>query len=201
MRTPAVCVVQAMFMRGTGDDGSAMEIEDNEEKRPSPPVTNPGAPGLRLSTLCVQTASPFAALLTCSEVAPRLLEHEKALLVIKEHDYAKAPESPELLQLSALYMSDEGRGSELTSSEVTSTRNDSLNLSRKEMKEILLGCRSAMLGLRENLGRRDEESACGHLREVISLQVSLIREQQEQLHEKDKELHLVRKEKEQVRIL
>ena len=124
-------------------------------------------------------------------------------MVIKEHDYAKIPDRPELLQLASLCMSEEGNFALLESSGDNSLplngSSDSTR-TRKAMKDLLLNCHGDVIRHRESLlsSKQDENSLSSHFRDVVSLQVALIREQQEQLYEKDKELSTVRKEKEQV---
>ena len=127
--------------------------------------------------------SPMLGVFGHKEVVPSLLEYEKALLVIREHSYAKAPDRPEVLQLSNVHAKD-------------------LNGPKEEQEDIntLLEARTGLLHLRESLSNeRSEHSVVCHLRQVVGLQVALVREQQEQLHEKDRELNAVKKEKEQVR--
>ena len=199
MRTPTDCVLQAMSMRGPGDEEKAADAARKPDTQPLQVGTSFNVPSLDCSTPFSHPVSPLTSLLACREIAPRILEYEKALLVIKEHDYAKIPERPELLQLASLCMSEEG---------MTGSSDDSLpqngpsnqTRSRKAMKDLLLNCHSDVIRRRESLLNRqqDENSLSSHFREVVSLQVALIREQQEQLHEKDKELNTVRKEKEQV---
>lgn len=194
MRIPTACVLQDMSMRGLAVEENSIDGAGSPGGKPCPPVSSLAGPALNDSLARVHSVSPLINLLTCREVAPSILEYEKALLVIKEHDYAKAPENPQLMQLSPLFMTDEGNGCGLTSSGAFA----SPSLNRKTMKGVLVNCRKDVFGLRENLARKDEDSMSCHLREVVSLQVALIREQQEQLHEKDRQLNAVRKEKEQV---
>ena len=197
MRTLAVCVLQDMSMRGSAGEEQSIDGTENPAGKPCSSVSSLGQPILNDSVACVHPVSPIISLLTCREVAPSLFEHEKALLVIKEHDYAKAPENPQLMQLAPLFLTEEAGGCGLTSDGALASSPCS---SRKAMKSVLLNCRNDMLNARENLAWRDQEgTTSSHLREVVSLQVALIRDQQEQLHDKDKELNAVRKDKEQVR--
>ena len=137
-------------------------------------------------------ASPLLGLLACRELLPPVLEHEKALLVMKEHDYAKAPHRPEILQLSVSLerVREDGEAVEEGEGSCDATR-------------TLLNCRNDLLKLRESLvgEARIEPVVTSHFREVVGLQVALLREQQEQLYHKDSELNAMRKEKEQVRKL
>lgn len=132
--------------------------------------------------------SPILGLFGRKEFVPCLLEHEKALLVIKEHDYAKKPDRPEVLQLSSIH-----------TTSLSNQDGDIASLTPNKDAKTLLNARTDLLLLRESFNQeRNEPSVVGHLRQVVGLQVALIREQQEQLHEKDKDLGAVRKEKEQV---
>ena len=195
-------MVQAMSMRGSGSEEGITETAGNLKEQPSQSVISLEMPCLNRSSTPVHPTSPLTALLLCRDIAPRIMEHEKALLVMKEHDYAKAPDKPELLQLASLLVNEGEKYVKLTSNESVGARSEPLNLNRKAMKDLLLNCRSDVLGLRENLVRREKDDVVyGHLREIISLQVALIQEQQEQLHGRDKELSTVRKEKEQVWLL
>ena len=182
-------------MRGSAGVENSIDGAGSPGGKPGPPVSSLAGPTLNDTVACVHPVAPLINLLTCREVAPSILEYEKALLVIKEHDYAKAPENPQLMQLSPLFMADETNGCGLTSSGDFASPS---SFNRKAMKGVLVNCRKDVFGLRENLARKDEGSMSSHLREVVSLQVTLIREQQEQLHEKDRQLNAVRKEKEQV---
>ena len=192
-----------MSMRGPGDEEKAADAARRPGDQPLQAGTSFSVPSMDCSTPLSRPVSPLTSLLVCREVAPRILEHEKALLVIKEHDYAKVPDRPELLQLASLCMSEEGNFALLGSGEDNSLPLNGPSNStrtRKAMKDLLLNCHSDVMRHRESLLNRkqDENSLSSHFREVVSLQVALIREQQEQLYEKDKELSTVRKEKEQV---
>ena len=120
-------------------------------------------------------------LLRRPELLPAVLEFEKTMLVIKEHSYARAPDRPEVLQLSNIHAIDLS--------------------SQDEDANTLLNARTDLLQLRESIGNeRSEPSVVGHLRQVVGLQVALIRDQQEQLYEKDRDMNAVKKEKEQASI-
>lgn len=123
--------------------------------------------------------SPMLGLLGREELVPSILEYEKVMLVVKEHSYAREPNRADILQLSNLHSKDLG--------------------SQEDEANSLLNARTDLLQLRESIGNeRSEPSVVCHLRQVVGLQVALIREQQEQLHEKDREMNAVKKEKEQV---
>ena len=175
-------------MRGSG----------GEENCPAPPtgaeVSVPGetsrhsaSPATDMTTIRCEV-SPLLSVFTSKEIVPTILEYEKAVLVMKEHDYAKAGERPEVLKLSSLL------------TEMPPTREES-----KEPVDplgdinTLLNSRKELLQFRKQFGKREDSAVSDHLREVVGMQIELIREQQEQLHEKDKELSTVRKDKEQVR--
>lgn len=137
--------------------------------------------------------SPLLGLLACRELMPQVLEHERALLVMKEHDYAKTPHRAEILQLSFSIKPTADDGGTTTTAEEDGDESFSAN-------STLLNCRNDLLKLRENVGSRwGEPVVTSHFREVVGLQVALLREQQEQLFQKDNELNAMRKEKEQVR--
>ena len=139
--------------------------------------------------------SPLLGLLACRELLPQVLEHEKALLVMKEHDYAKAPHRAEVLQLSfSIETAREDGGATVEGEE--GGEGDSTGLTNGS---ALLNCRNDLLKLRESMNSRCEPVVTSHFREVVGLQVALLREQQEQLFHKDGELNAIRKEKEQVR--
>ncbi len=124
--------------------------------------------------------SPMLGLLGSKELVPSILEYEKVMLVVKEHSYAKEPDRADVLQLSNIHSKD------------LSTQEEDAN--------SLLNARTDLLQLRRSIGHeRSEPSVVCHLRQVVGLQVALIREQQEQLHDKDREMNAVKKEKEQVR--
>lgn len=131
--------------------------------------------------------SPLLSIFSSKEIVPRILEYEKAILVIKEHDYAKKPERAEVLQLSSIiegfpFASEGQKGATMLSDPVSTLMNAS-----KDIQD-----------LRESLCRREDSLVSNQLRELVSIHIELIREQQEQLHDKDKELSTVRKDKEQV---
>lgn len=174
------------------------------------------------------TPADLLACLACRELSPRLLDFEKALLVVKEHDYARPPDRPMLLQLASMYVREaEGTANKASVRERAAAPGHgqeaaavarSAAEARGETEggeagcrgrhvtaeDVLLNCRNDVIGLRASLARRgsDDDGAAlaTHLREIVGLQVALIREQQEQLHEKDGELKAVRRDKEQVRI-
>lgn len=188
-----------MAMCGAHGEEAARESTKEPAEEPSRSVTTNDSPSLNEATPCADIVSPLSSLLSCRDIAPTILEHEKAFLVIKEHDYAKAPDRPELLQLSTLLASGEDRSATFsTKCSSSELRSELTSLTRKAMKDVLLSCREDVLGLRGSFARVEGESTCRQLREVVSLQVSLIREQQEQLHTRDGELNSARKEKEQV---
>lgn len=138
--------------------------------------------------------SPLPAFLRRSELVPIVLELEKSLLVSREHDYAKAPDRLAVLQATTLL--------ERKSDGPTDPRAGPRGA---ELCENLLNCRVELGRLRRGLllrgsGEDGRESAnCRHLRAVVGLQASLIREQQEQLYAKDRELASIRKDRDQVR--
>ena len=177
-----------MSMRGSGSEENATETPEKHQEEACGTLEGLEEPCQGVTESSSIPTPTVLGFLSSKELVPRILEHEKAFLVIKEHDYAKAPDRPEILQLSSLYAAG-------TSS--TGGKNDALS-SMKEASDALLNCRNDMLLMRQSLSQHDGTAVARHFREVVGLQVALIREQQEQLHEKDRELNSVRKEKEQV---
>jgi hypothetical protein len=192
MKAPVVFLDQAMSMRGSA--GEENGVRDGEKTVPKPyrSVTRKEPDySARYSAI----SSPWTSLL---EIAPTIYEHEKALLVMKEHDYAKAPTHSPLLHFIANCQSPQQNNDTL------SVNPDNVGLhnpSQRTVKDLLLNCRRDLLSTRQQLTHADPNSVTEHLRELVTLQVMLIHEQQEQLHGKDKELASVRKEKEQVSII
>lgn len=189
MRAPIVFLDQAMSMRGSA--GEENGVRDGEKTVPKPcrPATRKESD---YSTRYSATNSPWTSLL---EIAPSIYEHEKALLVMREHDYAKLPNKSPLLQFVANCRSPQ---QDNDASSVNPDNVGQQNPNQRTMKDLLLNCRRDLLNTRQQLVHKDPNSVTEHLRELITLQVMLIHEQQEQLHGKDKELASVRKEKEQV---
>lgn len=174
-----------MSMTGSGSKETSPSLSKKPEREacPTHDAQNLLQPRSGNLTKCI---SPLMGLFGRKEYLPYLLEHEKTLLVVNEHSYAKAPDRPEVLQLSNIH-----------STQLSCPDGDIADGMKDT--EALLNARTDLLSLRDSLNReRNEPSVVGHLRQVVGLQVSLIREQQEQLHGKDKELGAVKKEKEQV---
>lgn len=176
-----------MSMRGSGGEencpkppsGAEVRVSD-EASRSSPPAATTAAQRCEVS--------PLLGVFTSKEIVPRILEYEKALLVMKEHDYAKAGERQEVLKLSSLLAE---MAPPLEESREPADPLADINTLLNSRKELLL--------FRQSLGKREDSLVSDHLREVVGMQIELIREQQEQLHVKDKELSTVRKDKEQVK--
>jgi len=133
-------------------------------------------------------SSPLLRIFASKDVAPKVLEYEKAILVMKEHDYAKKQERAEVQQLSSLVqeLSDAPQEKPSVPEEASDPVSVIMNL-RKEIHEF-----------RNSLARSEDGLITSQLRDLVSMHIELIREQQEQLHDKDKELSTVRKDKEQV---
>ena len=143
---------------------------------------------------CLNTApipSPLTAFLTRNELVPFILELEKSLLVSKEHDYAKAPDRTAIFQATTILE----RKAETTDAR---GRTETTCGSRAPPYDELLNCCGMLAKLRCSLLRDDDEVTSRHLREVVSLQAALVREQQEQLYCKDRELASIRKDRDQV---
>ena len=133
-------------------------------------------------------SSPLLRIFASKNVVPKVLEYEKAILVMKEHDYAKKQDRAEVQQLSGLVqeLSDAPQEQSSVSEEASDPVSVIMNL-RKEIHEF-----------RNSLVRSEDGLITSQLRDLVSMHIELIREQQEQLHDKDKELSTVRKDKEQV---
>lgn len=192
MRAPLVRLLQDMSMRiSEAELKRVVHLEECEKKslRSTQSLLGPPSSG------CVRLSPDIMGLFASRELAPVVLEHEKALLVIKEHDYAKAPERPDILQLSNIH---EAHNISRSSLEAPFERESCVASPRKPYKDVLFNCRSDIARLREKVSHQDDSLVGTHFRNVVSVQVALIREQQEQLHEKDRELGAMRKEKEQL---
>lgn len=153
--------------------------------------------------------SPLLCLLTSKETVPRLLECEKAILVAREHDYDRVPERCELTQITPAIL--QAAGSEraqqvlVECTDATPRTCESRKISRHHgtrrstsLRNALLDSQKMLLSARQDLLKPPEDTVSAHVREMVSLQASLIRELQEQLHVQGLELCSVRKEKEQV---
>lgn len=177
-----------MSMRVSGGEENVAKSPGVPEEKACKAVSSLAEPCPDMPEGSHYPTSPLLGLLACRELLPQVLEHERALLVMKEHDYAKSPHRPEILQLSYSVQPTVDDG-EATEEEDESTGANS----------TLLNCRNDLLKLRESVSSSCEPVVTSHFREVIGLQVALLREQQEQLYHKDSELNAIRKEKEQVR--
>ena len=175
-------------MRVSGGEENASHSPGAPEDKACKPVTSLAEPCRGMTVGSSSASSPLLGLLACRELLPQVLEHEKALLVMKEHDYAKSPYRPEILQLSLSLQPTREDGETVEEGEESCPAN-----------RTLLNCRNDLLKLRESVGSQCEPVVTSHFREVVGLQVALLREQQEQLYHKDSELNAMRKEKEQVR--
>lgn len=176
-----------MSMRGPGGEETCLEpsnVEVSVSEETSCHSTLPG-------TAHEYEVSPLLRIFTSKEVVPKILEYEKAVLVMKEHDYAKAAERPEVLKLSSLLAESPTLSEDVRQAAQPVDSMADLN--------VLLNIRKDLLRFRESVSKREDGLVSNHLREVVGMQIELIREQQEQLHDKDKELNTARKDKEQVK--
>jgi hypothetical protein len=140
--------------------------------------------------------SPLSTYLTRSELVPFVLELEKSLLVSREHDYAKAPDRLAVLQATALLERSSDGAITHNSGRGVEAKTES---SRAEQCEELLNCCGELGRLRRSaLLCSGENATSRHLRAVVGLQASLIREQQEQIYTKDRELASIRRDRDQV---
>ena len=134
--------------------------------------------------------SPLSTFLTRSELVPFILELEKSLLVTREHDYAKAPDRVAVLQATTLL--------ERKTEAATTLDGGARTEAGGFRAEQLPGCCGELAGMRRNMLISDENTTFRHLRGVVGLQAAIIREQQEQLYRKDRELASIRKDRDQV---
>ena len=185
MRDRFVYGAHTMSMRGPETQQAASEPATNGGKQPLLSVQSEEAVN------SVTIPSPLTAFLTRSELVPHVLQLEKSLLVIKEHDYANVPDRAAILQASVFL---EHTAEPTNSNDVARTAGTSC-----APHDELLNCCGELARLRRSLLRSDENVASRHLREVVSLQAALVREQQEQLYAKDRELASIRKDRDQVR--
>ena len=109
----------------------------------------------------------------------------------REHDYAKTPEK--IIPRGAI------------SDHVTDISKPSKNkasswkkLENKKLEQALLNCHSELYGMRDMLLCHSRMAITQHYRELLSLQMSLILEQQQQIQQKEAELVALRQEKQQV---
>ena len=110
----------------------------------------------------------------------------------REHDYAKTPEK--IIPRGAI------------SDHVTDISKSSKNKTwkkqeNKKLEHALLNCHSELFGMRDMLMCHSRMAVTQHYRELLSLQMSLILEQQQQIQQKEAELVALRQEKQQVDIL
>lgn len=109
----------------------------------------------------------------------------------REHDYAKTPEK--IIPRGAI------------SDHVTDISKPPKNkasswkkLENKKLEQALLNCHSELFGMRDMLLCHSRMAITQHYRELLSLQMSLILEQQQQIQQKEAELVALRQEKQQV---
>lgn len=189
MKEWSVYGVQIMSMRGPDTHQAASEPNKNGGEQ----LCGQSEEAV-VSLNTVLIPSPVTTFLTRSELVPYVLELEKSLLVSKEHDYAKAPDRAAVLQATTVLE----RKAETTDHNDEARTDTGCGSSRTASYDELLNCCGDLARLRSSLLRRDENVASRHLREVVSLQASLVREQQEQLYAKDRELASIRKDRDQV---
>ena len=181
-------------MTGSVGEETCLEPPCSEASR-RPPFSDATQRSTRQGCCAV---SPLLRVFSSKEIVPKILDYEKALLVMKEHDYSKAGERPGVAKLSSLLTEPPclGEGKEKPTA---TTQAAALDSPVVPDLSALLRTRKDLLLVRESAFRKEDSVVTDHLREVVGMQIELIREQQEQLHDKDKELNTVRKDKEQVR--
>jgi len=110
----------------------------------------------------------------------------------REHDYAKTPEK--LIPRGAISenITDISKPSKSKASAWKKSDN-------KKLEQALSNCHSELFGMRDMLLCHGRMSVTQHYRELLSLQMSLILEQQQQIQQKEAELVALQQEKQQVR--
>ncbi len=129
----------------------------------------------------------LAAILAYREASPRIMEHEKAILVMKEHDYAKTPDMSQLAPLFHLLTGQAGG-------------NDARPRRSKPLRKGsgVFNVRQALADVRMKL-LNEGGAVSDHLTRMVSLQATLIHQLQEQVFFKGLETTTIKREKEQVR--
>lgn len=178
-------VSEESSVRGHSREGLGVGLEVECSSAHSSPRA-PIASAPLESTRC--NSSPLLRIFASKEIVPKVLEYEKAILVMKEHDYAKKRDRAEVIQLSGLLENLADTPQESTS--VTEEVSDPVS--------IIMSLRKEIHDFRDSLAKNEDGLITSQLRDLVSMHVELIREQQEQLQDKDKELSTVRKDKEQV---
>lgn len=107
----------------------------------------------------------------------------------REHDYAKTPEK--IIPRGAI-------SDHVTDISKTSKNKSWKKLENKKLEQALLNCHSELFGMRDMLMCHSRMAVTQHYRELLSLQMSLILEQQQQIQQKEAELVALRQEKQQV---
>lgn len=109
----------------------------------------------------------------------------------REHDYAKTPEK--IIPRGAIsdHVTDISKPSKNKSSPWKKLEN-------KKLEQALLNCHSELYGMRDMLLCHSRMAVTQHYREILSLQMSLILEQQQQIQQKEAELVALRQEKQQL---
>ena len=182
-------------MRGPDTLEASSETANNGGEQPFSPGQSEEAVD-NLNTMPVP--SPLTTFLTRSELVPYVLELEKSLLVSKEHDYAKAPDRAAILQATTVLERKAEATNEDENDRTAPEAGCGSSDSRPTPYHDLLNCCGELARLRCSLLHSDENVTSRHLREVVGLQASLVREQQEQLYCKDRELASIRKDRDQV---
>lgn len=145
--------------------------------------------------------SRLSVLLACRELTPMIMEHEKAILVMKEHDYAGVPEltrmAPLLHSLTSGPLVTEEDFSQVDGSSPSSSR----SLSHSTTRSLLLNVRNTLADNRRDILTGGSDGLMSHFKEMISLQSILLHELQEQIQIKDIESSTAYREKEQVSII
>lgn len=134
----------------------------------------------------------LAAILACREASSGIMEHEKTILVMKEHDYAKTPDMSQLAPFFRLL------SEERPSLDVEQSTGE--KKPRRKGSSELFNVRQALADTRASL-LMDTNPLSDHLNSMVSLQATLINQLQEQVFFKGIETSTIRREKEQVQYM
>ena len=141
----------------------------------------------------ISTLPSLAAILACRDASSGMMEHEKTILVMKEHDYAKTPDMAQLAPLLH-FLSEDGLPSEEGVSKLTAEKgNKKAFMKRPELLNVKMALSEARTRLLQ-----EDSGLSTHLNKIVSLQATLIHQLQDQVFFKDLEMNTIKREKEQV---
>lgn len=128
----------------------------------------------------------MAAIMSCREASSGIMEHEKTILVMKEHDYAKTPDMSQLAPFFRFLSEERGVDNDQSRMKIGHKGSGKLSSVRKALADN----RASLLV--------DESPLSNHLSSMVSLQATLINQLQEQVFCKGVETSTIKREKEQV---